>query len=107
MGDCFLRNIPRKARKNHRCDYCGQPIHAGEFYEYSTGIYDSTYWDCKGHIECVEECDDTDDEFSRYCYERPDYRLTNLGLVLRFEKFRWPTHRVENYKRPVLLNGFL
>lgn len=35
--DCYETTI-RKARKQHKCDGCFQPIEAGELYKYGSGI---------------------------------------------------------------------
>lgn len=42
----------RKARKQHRCDYCCGVIEKGEEYEWSKNIYDGTIYEWKNHIKC-------------------------------------------------------
>ena len=48
-----IRECVRKARKSHSCDYCGNPIEAGEMYRNSVLKYDDIYtW--KTHLKCIE-----------------------------------------------------
>lgn len=99
---CF--NItPRKARKNHRCTCCGGIIHSGELYLRWANV-DDGFFTNKAHHECYSEIKG---EYDLYDIERPDHRLTNLGLVLLYEKWGWRTDRVKNYQRPVLITGLL
>lgn len=41
-----------KARKEHRCDFCGERILIGESYEKSTYAYDGHVYDWKAHNYC-------------------------------------------------------
>jgi len=55
----FWNSRKHKARKEHRCQYCGKKILAGEIYHRETGIYES--------------------EFNDYCLcERCRWVLTNI-----------------------------
>ncbi len=47
----LLTQCERKARKRHKCDYCGAYIEPGEVYNYATLKYDGIY-DWKSHKEC-------------------------------------------------------
>lgn len=42
----------RKARKPHRCDYCGAIIEKGEIYNRSFNIEGGVVYDWKSHKEC-------------------------------------------------------
>lgn len=64
-----------KARKNHRCNWCGQTINVGEVYQRSFNKYDSDVYTWKNHLFCqkvanelnmFDWCDEgvTDDDFS-------------------------------------------
>lgn len=48
----ILDSKTRKARKEHRCDYCGGIIKKGEAYEWSKLIYDGTLYEWKAHKKC-------------------------------------------------------
>jgi hypothetical protein len=66
--------IYRKARKVHRCIWCGEPIEIGLVYASYTGMWqgDFQYW--KMHRECLEVCaenDELEDGFMSYEHERP------------------------------------
>ena len=61
----------RRARKDRRCDYCGELILVGEQYEhwmcfagYDTGASDV-------HPECGEAIRDEGEDFERYQHDRP------------------------------------
>ena len=70
----------RKARKPHKCDWCGQVIEKGEQYEYQKFVYDGQMYDWKAHLACSRvasaiwdyvDPDEgmTDDEFADGCRE--------------------------------------
>lgn len=62
----------RKAKKYHRCTYCGEAIPAGESYTYQTGVYDGRWFILKMHDECFDGMADTcDDEYTPYSNDRP------------------------------------
>ncbi len=42
----------RKARKQHRCDYCGGIIEKGETYDWSKHVYDGDLYEWKTHQKC-------------------------------------------------------
>ncbi len=102
MSHCFSLTY-RKARKNHRCTSCGQPIHKNELYLHWANV-DDHFFTNKLHFECY---DTISGEYNLYAQGRPPHRLTNHGLVLLFEKWGWPTTVAENYKRPVIPMGYL
>jgi hypothetical protein len=47
------RTVTRRARKEHVCDSCAEDIHAGETYEYTSGIWDGTPESFKWCAACV------------------------------------------------------
>ena len=70
----------RKARKTHKCDWCGAVIEKGEQYEYQKFVFDGEMYDWKAHLACslvasaiwdyVEPYEGmTDDEFADGCQE--------------------------------------
>lgn len=44
-----------KARKEHRCTYCGQKILVGETYYRENGVYDGDMQSLAYHPECYEQ----------------------------------------------------
>lgn len=47
-----LRNETLVARKEHRCDFCGEVISVGEKYNRQTNVYDGRVYDWVSHSEC-------------------------------------------------------
>lgn len=50
-----VRHEHRKARKEHRCTWCGQKILAGEKYHFFVVIYEGEAQSNKFHPECEED----------------------------------------------------
>jgi hypothetical protein len=73
----YIEEISRskpKARKQHRCIWCGEPIMVGEVHEHSVSKYMSDLQDHRFHLECVKPCEEgcaeMDGEFMPYENER-------------------------------------
>lgn len=76
-----IQRCTRKARKPHRCIWCGEMIVAGECYEYERSVFEgdpqSNHW----HLECTEDCKAqmADEpgcfEFDPWSAPRPEKRL--------------------------------
>ena len=79
-----LRNETPVARKEHRCDFCGEGISVGEKYNRQTNVYDGRVYDWVSHSECsklayeldmFDDCDeglDSDgfvDNLNQYVYD--------------------------------------
>jgi len=47
---------PRKARKRHGCNWCGQSIPSGTVYENTFIVCEGVAWRSKMHVECGEAC---------------------------------------------------
>lgn len=48
----ILQEKDRKARKEHRCSYCGETIKKGEIYEYAKLKEDGKLYEWKNHKKC-------------------------------------------------------
>ena len=60
----------RKARKNHKCDWCEKVIQKGEQYEYQKFVYDGDMCDWKAHLACSRVAS------AIYDYVDPDEGMT-------------------------------
>lgn len=63
----------RKARKEHRCIWCGEPISSGEHYHFQVGIFDGDFQNNKFHQECAKASSEffqEEDSFSPYEFKR-------------------------------------
>ena len=47
-----IRSNNYKARKEHRCNYCGHVIPKGDTYHRSTHVFDGRLYDWKCHLKC-------------------------------------------------------
>ena len=56
MSDHHCEPTHPKARKEHRCIYCGGPILVGEQYVQQTGFYDGGPYRSRYHDECWTNC---------------------------------------------------
>ena len=54
--DAILDSKDRKAKKEHRCDLCGEIIQKGEIYYWSKNIYDGTIYEWREHKKCQSIC---------------------------------------------------
>ena len=75
------------ARKEHRCNFCGEKISVGEKYHTSSCVYDGQCYTWKSHLSCNEiaheldmynNCDDGVDEDSFCEYINNEY-FTLIG----------------------------
>ena len=76
MSYTFFSMINRKARKAHRCIWCGQTIKPGEHYIDERSVYDGAIQRHRWHLECKDAADEYfrdfhEEEFSPYDNERP------------------------------------
>ena len=83
----FYNSTKPKARKEYKCDLCGQIIHKGEVYHRYSGKYDGEFFDDKYHLTCQRiinaYCDEMNDReydndsiqewlHDKYCYDCKD-----------------------------------
>lgn len=47
-----LRNSTQKARKQHSCNYCFQPIDKGTIYNKQVNVYEGNMYEWKSHPDC-------------------------------------------------------
>jgi hypothetical protein len=80
----WLLNITQpKAKKRHRCAWCGESIDKNEYYVREISIYDGEFQNHPWHNECWEDCKEhCDGEFSLCENERPEIRLDRFEILL-------------------------
>ena len=64
-----IRDVVRKAKKPHRCVWCGEEIRPGEKYHDRAYRFDGYFQSDKMHPECLDACgksDDIGDGFEAY-----------------------------------------
>lgn len=72
MSDFDTAIKTRKARKKHRCTYCGESICKGESYRYHKGRFDDCWYESKLHWECEQVLKDSGvDEYTPFINDRP------------------------------------
>jgi len=78
--DDISRTTPR-ARKPHKCIWCGEQIEVGEKHHKIVGKYFGEFQNHRFHDECLDEshehCDENDGEFFPYENERPERKKSN------------------------------
>lgn len=47
-----LASKARKARKPHKCDYCGDVIQPGEVYVWSKNVWEGSIYEWHNHLKC-------------------------------------------------------
>lgn len=52
-----VKTVFRTARKEHRCDLCGETIKVGEKYKRETLFYKGKMYDFASHCDCDELCE--------------------------------------------------
>lgn len=76
MGYVLISESTPKARKPHRCIWCGESIPVGETYRRERSVYDGEPQNHKWHLECnAAACkqyfDLGEEEFEAFDNERP------------------------------------
>lgn len=78
MSYTLITEESRKARKPHRCIWCGQGILVGERYTHRRGVFEGDLQSDDWHPECEKAADDErradgawEWEFSPYENQRP------------------------------------
>lgn len=64
------------ARKDHRCEWCGETIPKAEKHAHFVGKWDGEFQNWRMHNECYTESNDNhelEDGFTPYEHERPSH----------------------------------
>jgi hypothetical protein len=80
MSFTLLNLATRKARKTHRCIWCGESINACENYQEERSVYDGVIQFYRWHPECRMACCEEmtgnfDDTFLPHENERPNDKV--------------------------------
>lgn len=105
-----ISHSKQKARKQHKCDWCGLPIEIRSEYERSSNKHDGQIYTWKNHVSCAkianelkmfDSCDEglTGDDFKECIkeeygqimsdhytdiYESPDFKVPSFSERLSF-----------------------
>ena len=75
MSYRLLGDAVRKAKKEHQCIWCGEPIKAGDFFRDERSLYEGQFQHHRWHPECdkaaAEYFADGESEFTACENERP------------------------------------
>lgn len=82
----ILREATPIARKEHRCDFCGDIISVGEKYNRQTNIYDGSIYDWVSHCECSQLASELD------MYDDCDEGLDGDGFVDSLNQYVYDNH---------------
>ena len=68
MSYVSLTDVTRKARKSHKCIWCGRKITAGFKYQYTSGIFEGDFQSNHWHLACWDASEglNLDDGFMPY-----------------------------------------
>lgn len=80
MSYTLLSESTPKARKSHRCIWCGEMIIVGETYRRENSVYDGHMHDHAWHLECDGDAksyfiESGEEDFSPGEANRPEVRL--------------------------------
>ena len=79
MGDFFNAVENRKAKKPHKCSYCGEAINSGDTYCFQKGNYDGEWFESKMHPECMDDLNENGEgEYLVYGQDRPGKKAEEL-----------------------------
>lgn len=75
MSYSLIREKWLKARKQHRCIWCGEAIALGEHHRHEISIYEGHFQDHRWHPECDADAkiyfDSGEEAFEAHSAERP------------------------------------
>ena len=77
MGTC-LRQSEQKARKQHKCVWCGEAIEIGETYSYWAGIFEGEFQTNKMHLECEKVCSSKENDYCHDGFNPYEYKRGSL-----------------------------
>lgn len=80
MSYTLIAAETRKARKPHKCIWCGQKIEIGERYTHERCVFEGDAQSNDWHLECEEDMrvamdGETDFQFDSWAQDRPEKRL--------------------------------
>lgn len=81
-----LKNKTPIARKEHRCEFCGEVIHVGEKYNRQTNVYDGRIYDWVSHCDCSKLACELD------MFDDCDEGLDGDGFVDNLNQYVYDNH---------------
>ena len=90
MSFTLLSSVTRKARKQHRCIWCTEPIEMGDKYTHEKSVYDGYMQDHKWHPECLGanadyHREEGESEFEAHSFARGTTHEAGLNMELRHD----------------------
>ena len=71
---CIFRHNKQKAKKEHKCSWCGEQIEIGETYYYQAGTYYGDFQVTKLHEDCDAACSEASYKYGMEDYEPYSYK---------------------------------
>ena len=81
-----LRNKTPIARKEHRCEFCGEVIHIGEKYNRQTNVCDDRVYDWVSHCDCSQLAYELD------MFDDCDEGLDGDGFIDNLNQYVYDNH---------------
>ena len=81
-----LRNKTPVARKEHRCEFCGEVIHIGEKYNRQTNVCDDRVYDWVSHYDCSQLACELN------MFDDCDEGLDDDGFIDRLNQYVYDNH---------------
>ena len=100
-----LSNSVHKAKKVHKCNFCGLPIEIGETYNRQANIQDGDFFEWKSHKSCeaiayelnmFNNCEDGVDEYSfseDIKNEYQDIMSNSYTEIYESKDFKYPSFK--------------
>ena len=81
-----LRDKTPIARKEHRCEFCGEVIHVGEKYNRQTNVCDDRIYDWVSHCDCTQLA------YELNMFDDCDEGLDDDGFIDRLNQYVYDNH---------------
>lgn len=80
-----LEQKTRTARKEHKCNFCGETIHVGEKYDWQKNVSEGSIYEWKAHLSCCSIAS----KLSMYDYADEGVTDDDFKEMINEEYNRW------------------